>query len=115
MACNPNEIQDAGDLGGESDCGARQEFVEQDLDRVEPIERAWSRAMCNAFTVVALAEVPQADLVKIVKAQGTCKGTRKSDVAGRGRDDVGQVEFVEVGPANNRVVIDVADDGLQVS
>lgn len=112
MGSNPNQFQDIRNLCGESDGGACQELVEQDLHRVEPVEWFGVGAVCDSLIVVAFAEVPEADLIEIVEAEGAGEGIDELDVICRGGDDVGEVEGVEVGVADDGLVVDVADDGL---
>jgi hypothetical protein len=69
-------------------------------------------AVCNPFIIVTLAEVPQADLVKVVEAERARNGARKLDIASSGRDDIGEVELEEVGRADDDFGIGISDEGL---
>lgn len=87
----------------------RQQFVQQNRDRIKPVQRLGVRAGCNAGIVIALAEVPHADLIKVM--QTDCPGnTVDEDGIGNGlRDDVGEVEFQKVGIAKHGFISDVSD------
>lgn len=65
-----DQVEDVDDLGGQGDGGARQQLVEDDLDRVEPIQRFGRRAIRDSLPDISLAEVPQPDLVEIVQSDG---------------------------------------------
>lgn len=97
MGSKSDQSQDIVDLCGQSNGGSRKQFVEQNLDRIEPVERFWMRAVCDSFIIVAFAEVPKPNLVEIVQAEGSCEGVYENDVfASRGGDDIGQIEFIEI-------------------
>jgi hypothetical protein len=54
-------------------------------------------------------------LVEIVQAEGAGKGVYELYVGGRGgREDIGEVEFEEVGGAQDGLFVDVADYGLEM-
>ncbi len=72
MAREPDQAQDVVDICGEGDGCPGQQFVEKDLDGIEPVESGGFRAIDDALGVVALAEIPEADLVEIVEAEGAC-------------------------------------------
>lgn len=63
------------------------------------------RAGGYAFVVVAFAEVPQADLVEVVKAEGTGEGVDEDGITGGGGDDVGYVDLEEPGVAEDGFVV----------
>jgi hypothetical protein len=112
VACNLNQIQNVVDFRRESDGGTGKQLIEQDFYRVEPVERLCGRAVGNSFVVVAFAEVPEADLVEIVQAEGACERVDQLDVVGGGGDDVCEVEFKEVGAADYDFLVYVADFDL---
>ncbi|EAQ92387.1 hypothetical protein CHGG_00622 [Chaetomium globosum CBS 148.51] len=64
------DVEDGDDLRGEGDGGAGEQFVHENLDRVEPVQGGGLGAEGDARADVALAEVPQADLVEVVQADG---------------------------------------------
>ena len=45
--------------------------------------------MCDALVVVALAEIPEADLVEVVETYGTGDGVDEDCIGNGGGDDVG--------------------------
>lgn len=45
-----------------------QELVDEDLNRVEPVHQLRLAASRDALVVVSLTEIPQSDLVEVVKA-----------------------------------------------
>ena len=114
MGCNPDQHQDVVDLGGESNRGASEQFVEKDFNGVKPVKILGRRAICYSFIIVPFAEVPESNLVEIVKAQGACEGVDKHSVgAGIRWDNVCQVEFVKVNAADYNVVADIASNSLE--
>ncbi|QSZ31784.1 hypothetical protein DSL72_001353 [Monilinia vaccinii-corymbosi] len=113
-AGDADQAEDLVDLGGERDGGAGEELVEQDLDGVEPVESRGLGAEGDAVGVVAFAEVPEADLVEVVEAEGAGErvGERDGGPDGCG-DDVGEVETEEPGFSEDGAVVRIADDGLE--
>lgn len=109
MRRQADQPQDIVDVRRQRNRRPGQQLVEQDLHRVEPVQRARGRAVGDALVVVALAEVPQPDLVEIVEAERAREGVDEDDVAGARRDDVGQVEGEEVGAADAGLIGCVAD------
>lgn len=75
-------------------------------------KRAFGVEVCNPLIIVAFAEAPQPDLVKVVEAKGPREGARELNVSRRGWDDIGEVELEEVGRADDDFGIDVSDEGL---
>lgn len=71
MTCDTDETEDVVYFGGESNGCAGEKFIEEDIDGVEPVEVSGGGASGDAFIVVTFAEIPEADLVEIVEAQGT--------------------------------------------
>lgn len=53
--------------------------------------------MGDALTVVALAEVPQTDLVKIVQPDGSGDRVDEDGIGDGERDDVGEINLEEIG------------------
>jgi hypothetical protein len=113
MACNLDQVQNVVDFRRESDGGTGKQFIEKDFYRVEPVERLCGWAVGYSFVVVAFAEVPEADLVEVVKTKGARERVDELDVAGGGGDDVGEVEFEEVGAADYGFGVYVADFDLR--
>lgn len=64
--------------------------------------------MGYAFVVVAFAEVPEADLVVVVEAEGAGEGVDEDGVAGCGGDYVGYVYLEEPGVAQDGLVMRVS-------
>ena len=87
-----------------------QQFREDDLDGVEPVQRLWDRTAADLISI-PLAIVPQADLVEIMQAN--CPSNRVDQLGLRYglRDDVAEVELDEVDGAGDVTVVggDVAD------
>jgi hypothetical protein len=81
MARNLDQVQNVVDFSWQGDGSAGQQFVEQDLDGVEPVQGLRGRAVRYPFVVVAFAEVPEADLVEVVQAQGAGEGVDERDVS----------------------------------
>jgi hypothetical protein len=111
---DPDEVQDIVDLGRQDDSGAGQELREQDLHGIEPVERLRRRAIGDALVAVALAVVPQADLVEVVQAERAGDGVHEDEVRaveGFGVD-VGEVEVEDPGGLDDGFGVDVADYGL---
>lgn len=112
-----DEVQDVVDLRGQDDGGAGEELREQDLHGVEPVQGLRRRASGDALAVVALAVVPQADLVEVVQAEGAGDGVHEDEirvVEGLGVD-VGEVEVEEPGGLDDGAGVEVADEGLVLS
>lgn len=87
MARQLYQIESAVDLGRQGDCGACEELVEEDGHGVEPVHRHWFGAVGYAFIVVAFAEVPEADLVEVVQAEGAREGVDEGYVGWGGGGD----------------------------
>lgn len=62
----------------------------------------------NPHVVVALAKVPEPDLVEIVQTQGTGDGVHQGQIRRRLGNDVGQVQLVEVDVAEDTAAIGVS-------
>lgn len=54
-------------------------------------------------------EVPQADLVKVMKTDGAGNGVDEDGVGDRTGDDVGEVDFEEIGATKHWAIVEVAD------
>jgi hypothetical protein len=73
------------------------------------------RTVGDSFVTVALAEIPESDLVKIVKAEGPRQRVDEHEVVGGANgEDVGQVEVEEVGVADDGTFVKVADQDLNI-
>lgn len=53
--------------------------------------------MGDALAVVALAEIPQADLVEIVQPNGAGDRVDEDGIGDRERDNVGEINLEEIG------------------
>lgn len=104
-----DQVQDVDDLGGQGDARPGQEFVQDDVDRVEPVERLGRAAVGDALVVVALAEIPQSHLIEIVEADGLGDAVDEGGVRERRRDDVREADPEKVRRADDGLVVDVAD------
>ncbi len=110
-----DQSEDIVNLGRQSNRSPRQEFIEQNLDGVEPVEAPRRGAERNAFIVIAFTEVPESDLVEIVEAEGACEGVNEHKVfAGRGGDDVCEVEFKEICMADSNFVVNATYFDLSI-
>lgn len=113
MASNLDEIQNVVDIRRQRNCGAGKEFIEKNLDGIEPVECFRGRAVGYAFVVVALAEIPQADLVEIVETEGASERVDEDCVGGCGcRDYIAEIELEEVGASNYGFFVYIADYSL---
>jgi hypothetical protein len=63
----------------------------------------------NARVVIAFAEVPQTDLVEVVKADRAGDGIDEDGIGHGARDDTREINFKEVGSTQYRASIEVAD------
>lgn len=79
--------------------------------RIYRLARRYSR-FSHLLIVVALAEVPQAGLVEIVKTNATGDGVDKLGVLDRGRDDVGKRQPEEINFTENLVILGLAELNL---
>lgn len=66
MARNSDQRQNIIDLARQRNRRSTQQFIQKNLDRVEPVKRLGGRAIGDAIIVVAFTEVPEPDLVEIV-------------------------------------------------
>ena len=65
---------------------AFEQFVEEDLNGVEPVEYGRLAACCYALLLEPSAEIPEPDLIEVVQADGfgaccPCGSARRNDVA----------------------------------
>lgn len=88
MRSNPQKLEDCTDFRGQSKGGTREQLIDKCLDGIEPVQGFRVRAVGYSFVVVAFAEVPEADLVEIVQAEGAREGVGEDNVLGVGGDDV---------------------------
>jgi hypothetical protein len=113
MASNLDEIQNVVDIRRQRNCGAGKKLIEKDIDGIEPVECFRGRAIGYAFAVVALAEIPQADLVEIVEAEGAGERVDEDCVGGCGcRDYVAEIELEKVGASDYGLFVYIADYSL---
>lgn len=77
----------------------RQQLVEDDLHRVEPVQSLGTRAVGYTLSIVALAEAPKSDTVEIVQTNSLGNRVDDSGVGNTLREDVGQVDVDEVNAA----------------
>ncbi|TGO28498.1 hypothetical protein BPAE_0027g00650 [Botrytis paeoniae] len=110
VTSDADETEDIVYFSGESDGCAGEEFIEEDIDGVEPVEVSGGGASGDAFIVVAFAEIPEADLVEIVEAEGSGERVLQGDAAADGfGNDVCEVESEEPGIADDGTVVYIAD------
>lgn len=112
LRADAEELEDGEHLAGERDLGAGEELVHEDLDWVEPVGplgrgavddapglvstiRSLSRGRrgrvdrwVHLLIVVALAEVPEADLVEVVEAQAPRHRVEEAGIGRLDGDDV---------------------------
>lgn len=55
LRSNPQELQDGDDFGGQRNLGASEQFVDENLDRVEPVELLIRGAVCDTSVESGLA------------------------------------------------------------
>jgi hypothetical protein len=77
----------------------RQQLVKDDLHRVEPVQSLGSGAVGYALSIVALAEAPKSDTIKIVQTNSLGDRVDYGGVGDTLREDVGQVDVDEVNAA----------------
>lgn len=92
---------------------SREQLAQENLDRIKPVQRLGIRAMRDALIGIALAEIPQPDLVEIVQPNGPGDTVDQDGVGDGHGDDMGQVEAHEVGLAHNRLVGYIANTDEQ--
>jgi hypothetical protein len=68
-----NDVQNVIDIRRQSNGGSGEKLIKKNFDGVEPVEGFWCGAVCDSFIVVAFAEAPETNLVKIVEAEGSCE------------------------------------------
>ncbi|TGO48473.1 hypothetical protein BCON_0239g00090 [Botryotinia convoluta] len=106
VTSDADETEDIVYFSGESNGCAGEEFIEEDIDGVEPVEVSGGGAGGDAFIVVAFAEIPEADLVEIVEAEGTGERVLQCDAAADGfGNDVCEVESEKPGIADDGTVV----------
>ena len=66
-------------------------------------------AVGDALVVVALAEVPQTDLVEVVEPDGAGDTVDEDGIGDGEGNDVGEIDFEEVGFAEDGLVGEIAD------
>lgn len=76
---------------------------------VKPVQCLCWRALRDSLVVVALAVVPQADLVEVVQAERSCNAVDQRGVWYARRDDICEVESDEV-PVNGRLGVSDFDE-----
>jgi len=76
-------------------CAGKQ-LIENDGDRVEPVECLGRGTVRYTLSIVTLAEVPQPNLVKVMETKSLGDRVDDTRVWYRLGDDVCQVEFDEV-------------------
>lgn len=126
LRADAEELQDGEDLARECDLGAGEELVHEDLDGVEPVGPLGRRAVYDApglvsiraaltgatrvgrsvhvLIVVALAKVPETDLVEVVEAQTPRHRVEEAGIGRLDGDDVRElVRLSDVGdPGRSR-------------
>jgi hypothetical protein len=75
-------------------------------ERNRPVQSSRRGAVGNSVAIIAFTEVPEANLVEIVEADGAGDGVYEDGVGDGGGDYVGEVDGEEVGRP---------DDGLRES
>lgn len=115
VTSDADETEDIVYFSGERNGCAGEKFIEEDIDGVEPVEVSGGGASGDAFIVVAFAEIPEADLVEIVEAEGSGERVLQCDAAADGfGNDVCKIESEEPGIADDGTVIYIADDCLRI-
>ncbi|KAB8542119.1 hypothetical protein FH972_025582 [Carpinus fangiana] len=90
--------------------GSCKQLVEYNADRIKVVEALGLGAVCDAVIVVALAEIPQADLVKIVQTQRSGDAVEEGRIGPeRCRNDIGEVKADEPDVAEPGDVVRVTD------
>lgn len=93
---------------GRHTCSAGEQFTDDDLYRIEPVQRP--RLAAGSYLVpVAFAEIPQADLVEIMQSQGTSYTVDDHGVGYRLGYYVGKIQFQEPDAADDAAARDVTD------
>ncbi|TGO11002.1 hypothetical protein BTUL_0119g00020 [Botrytis tulipae] len=114
VTSDADETEDIVDFSGESNGCAGEKFIEEDIDGVEPVEFLGGGASGDAFIIVAFAEIPEADLVEIVEAEGSGERVLECDAAADGFGNyVCEIESEEPGIADDSTVVYIADDCLR--
>ena len=92
-------------MGGNVHTGSpREQFTEENLQRIKPVERLGVGAMRDALIVITLAEIPQSNLVKIMQPDRTRNTVDKEGIGHGKRNDMGEVKSEEVGVADHRLI-----------
>ena len=76
---------------------------------VEPVQRLGLGAMRDALIVIALAEIPQPNLVEIVQPDRSRNTVDEEGIGDRQGDDMRQIEFHEIRLAHDGTIGDVAN------
>lgn len=104
-----DQVEHVHDFRGQCDRRTSEEFVQNDLDRVEPVQRLRVRAVCDALAIVTLAKIPQPDLIKIVQADRLGDTINEDGIGYRRGNDVGQLDLEKVRASDDDVVVNVAN------
>jgi len=70
----------------------------------------FSSSKLDSLIIVALAKVPQADLIKVVQAQAPSNAVEKHSVRDRYGDDIADIKFEKVRLINHGPVVDISDE-----
>lgn len=86
-------------MEGERTGSTGKQFIQNDLQRIKPVETFWFRTPGDPFVVVAFAEIPQPHLVEVMETDGSSDAVDQHGVgiADADGDDVGEVDLEEVG------------------
>lgn len=88
---------------------SREQFTQKDIQRVEPVQRLGFRAMRDALIVIALAEIPESNLVEVVQSNRPGNTVDEERIGNGHGNDMGQVEPHEVRLAHNGTIGDIAN------
>lgn len=88
---------------------AREQFTQEDTQRVEPVQRLGFGTMRDAFIVIALAEIPESNLVEIMQPDRPGNTVDQKGIGNGHGDDMGQIEPHEVGLAHDGTIGDISD------
>lgn len=86
-----------------------QQLIGDDFDRIEPVQGLRLGAVGDADAIIAFAEAPEADGVKVVQTERLRDGVDEARVRNADGDDVGEVEVDEVDFVEDLVLLRVAN------
>lgn len=65
--------------------------------------------MADATVIVTLTEIPQANLIEVMETDGSSNTVDQDGIGNGDRNDIGEIDFEEIGIPYDRTIGDIAD------